>query len=86
MSSKSFEPVGVVWQEPQLGFPDRKVGVLRVDLPQGTELFARAGAPLAEPTRDEILKLWNLAMLETADGLDAMQYYTRAILWRYGRT
>ena len=34
----------------------------------------------AIPTRDEIIKLWDLAMLETATGLDAMEYFTRAIL------
>lgn len=34
----------------------------------------------AAPTRDEIIKLWDLAMLETTSGLDAMEYFARAIL------
>src|SRR3546814_17298085 len=32
------------------------------------------------PARDEIIKLWELAMLETTSGLDAMEYFARAIL------
>lgn len=34
----------------------------------------------AVPTRDEIIKLWGVSVLETATGLDAMEYFTRAIL------
>src|SRR3546814_14762556 len=32
------------------------------------------------PARDEIIKLWELAMLETTSGLDAIEYFARAIL------
>lgn len=41
---------------------------------------AASKAKLKMPTRDEIIKLWELAMRETADGLDAMEYFARAIL------
>lgn len=38
-----------------------------------------------EPSREEIIQMWDLAMLETASGLDAMQYFARAVLKRYGQ-
>lgn len=43
-------------------------------------LAAEVRAERDMPTRDEIIKMWELAMRETTSGLDAMEYFTRAIL------
>jgi len=59
------------------------------DANRSASLFGRAADEIerlralkqpAMPTRDEIIKLWDLAMLETATELDAMEYFTRAVL------